>query len=206
MISLVHSNKATFWSYIALLPLSEQKNSDMVEILEFLNEFTLEILWKTSENTEIVKSWIDTIKNTSASDEDIKKAERELNKHAVDKGLPSVIGDLLTYERAFIAMKLRAGSITSLERFDLLKLRLAMFHEQMAKVRRDFTTFLPVLSNTLDIGNLAYFRARLSKHEITNDGDKIKKDGQYEKHFDFFSSIAEESLKAALEESFSQLD
>jgi hypothetical protein len=35
------SDQQSFWSYLSLLPLSEQKNSDMVDILSFLNEFTL---------------------------------------------------------------------------------------------------------------------------------------------------------------------
>ena len=91
------------------------------------------------------------------------------------KGLPSVIGDQLTYERAFVAKELRKGNITAIERFDLLQFRMAMFHELMAKLRKDYALFLPSLSNILDKGTLAYFRARLSKHEITNDGNKIKK-------------------------------
>ena len=56
-----------------------------------------------------------------------------------------------------------------------------MFHLLMAKVRRDYSEFLPSLANVLDRGNLALFRARLSKHEISNDGNKIKKG---EKHTD----------------------
>ena len=158
-----------------MLPLSEQKNSDMVEILEFLNEFTLEMLWKTADEPAVVKAWIDTIKDGETSDDEVELAEVKLMELAKTKGLPSMIGDQLTFERAFIAKKLRKGSITKIESFDLLQFRLAMFHELMAKVRRDFSTFLPNLTNTQDKGNLAYFRARLSKYEITNDGDKIKK-------------------------------
>jgi hypothetical protein len=45
----------------------------------------------------------------------------------------------------------------------------------MSKISKDFALFLPSLSNSLDKGNLAYFRARLSKHGISNEGDKIKK-------------------------------
>ena len=201
-----YSNKKTFWSYIALLPLSEQKNSEMVEVLDFLNELSLEIFWKTAEEPEVVKDWIETVRNPGSSDMDVELAQSKLSALAEAKGLPSVIGDLLTYERAFVAMKLRSGSITGIERFDLMKFRLAMFHEKMAKIRRDYSTFLPSLTNTLDKGNLAFFRARLSKHDITNDGDKIKKDGNFEKHLDFFSSIAEESLKSALKNHFSQQD
>ena len=183
------ADKPTFWSYIGLLPLSEQKNSDMVEILDFLNEFTLEMLWKTAEDPESVKSWIDTIKNCESADEEVELAESKLMKLAQTKGLPSVIGDQLTYERAFIAKKLRSGSINKIESFDLLQFRLAMFHELMAKVRKDYSTFLPTLSNTLDKGTLAYFRARLSKHDITNDGDKIKKGEKFFhiKHFKKFN-------------------
>ena len=169
------TNKQTFWSYLSLLPLSEQKNSDMVEILNFCNEFTLEMLWKTSENPRDVKSLIDIVKGCDATDEVVEIAENELMELAKMKGLPSIIGDQLTYERAFIGQKLRQGAITKIESFQLLKFRLAMFHALMAKVRQDYKEFLPSLSNILDKGNLAYFRARLSKHEITNDGDKIKK-------------------------------
>ena len=75
---------------------------------------------------------------------------------AKQKGLPSVIGDQLTYERAYIGKKLRNGNITAIERFELLQFRLAMFHMLMAKVRKDYSVFLPNLSNVLDKGNLAY--------------------------------------------------
>ena len=78
----------TFWSYIALLPLSEEKNNDMVEILEFLNEFTLEMLWKTAEEPEVVRSWIDTIKGSESDDDEVKLAEWNLMELAKTKGLP----------------------------------------------------------------------------------------------------------------------
>ena len=169
------SNNQTFWSYLSLLPLSEQKNSDMVEILSFLNEFFLEMLWRTSDHPDGTKALINIIKDSDADDDAVERAEEELEELAKKKGLPSVLGDQLTYERAFIGQKLRQGAISSIERFDFLKFRLAMFHALMAKVRLDYQEFLPSLSNTLDKGNLSYFRARLSKHLITNDGDKIKK-------------------------------
>ena len=170
-----YSDQQTFWSYIALLPLSEQNNAEMVQILEFLHELTLEIYWKTAKDPELVKAWIDTIKDSSASEEDMEAAQKHLKDLAKEKGVPSVIGDLLTYERAFVGKQLRSGSINCIEKFDFLQFRLAMFHELMAKLMRDYSTFLPNLTNTLDKGNIAYFRARLSKHEITNIGDKIKK-------------------------------
>ena len=168
-------NKQTFWSYIALLPLSEQKNSEMVEILSFVNEFTLKILMKTSDEPDVVKHLISVVKGSESTDEEVAEAESDLLLRGKKKGLPSVIGDQLTYERAFVAKELRKGNITAIERFDLLQFRMAMFHELMAKLRKDYALFLPSLSNILDKGTLAYFRARLSKHEITNDGNKIKK-------------------------------
>ena len=169
------SNKQTFWSYLALLPLSEQVNSDMVEILEYLNDFTLEMVWRTSGDPDAVKGLVDVVKSADSTDEQLDVAKSELLSLAKKKGLPLVIGDQLTYERAFIGKQLRKGNITVIERFDLLQLRLAMFHKLMAKVRKDYQVFLPSLSNVLDKGNLAYFRGRLSKHEITNEGSKIKK-------------------------------
>ena len=177
------ASEQTFWSYLALLPLSEQKNSDMVEILSYLNEFTLEIMWKTAENQSEIKALIDIIKNRDSSDEQVEAAESELIDLAEKKGLPSVLGDQLTYERAALGKKLRKGNITKIESFHLLRFRLAMFHALMAKVRQDYSVFLPTLSNILDKGNLAFFRARLSKHDISNDGDKIKK-GNYSYIFD----------------------
>ena len=175
------TNKPTFWSYVALLPLSEQKNADMVEILSFLNEFNLDVLIETSEDPDRMKNLIAVLKDNDSSDEEVSIAESELVAAAKKKGLPLIIGDQLTYERAFIGKELRKGNITAIERFDLLQLRLAMFHLLMAKVRRDYSEFLPSLTNVLDRGNLAFFRARLSKHEISNDGSKIKKG---EKHTD----------------------
>ena len=133
---------------------------------------------------DVVKSLIDIINDRESSDKDVETAEAKLKEVAEKKGFPMVIGDQLTYERAFIAKKLRKGNITSIESFELLQCRLAMFHLLMAKVRQDYSVFLPNLSNTLDRGNMAFFRARLSKHEITNDGDKIKKGkrSHYNKH------------------------
>ena len=93
----------------------------MVEILEFLNEFTLEILYKTSEEPEVVKAWIITIKDPDAPDAEVKTAQVKLKQLAEDKGIPCVIGDLLTYGRAFIGKQLRSESITSIERFEFLQ-------------------------------------------------------------------------------------
>ena len=165
----------TFWSYIFLLPLSEQKNSDMVEILDKINDLFVEVLTLSSDKPELAKKYIAVLLNSQSTDQEIATAENELMKIAKIKGLPFVIGDQLTYERAFIAKELRRGNITSIERLDFLLLRLAPFHLLMAKVGRDFKIFLPSLTNILDKGTLAYIRARLSRHEITNDGDKIKK-------------------------------
>ena len=94
-----YSDQQTFWSYIALLPLSEQNNAEMVQILEFLHELTLEIYWKTAKDPELVKAWIDNIKDSSASEEDMEAAQKHLKDLAKEKGVPSVIGDLLTYEK-----------------------------------------------------------------------------------------------------------
>ena len=99
------SNQPTFSSYLGLLPLSELKNCDMVEILSFLNEFTLEMLWKTSSDPETTKLLIDTIKKEDTCDEDVEQAEEVLMNLAKLKGLPCVIGDQLTYERAAIGKK-----------------------------------------------------------------------------------------------------
>ena len=169
------ANKQTFWSYLALLPLSEQKNADMVEILQYLNEFTLEMLSKTARDPSQVEKLIDIIKGDASSDIDVEEAQAELMKVAQKKGLPSIIGDQLTFERAFVAKELRKGNITMIESFSLMQFRMAMFHELMAKLSKDFSTFLPSLSNSLDRGNLAHFRARLSRHDISNDESKIKK-------------------------------
>ena len=180
------SNKSTFWSYVALLPLSEQKNADMVEILNFINEFTLDVLWRTSSDPVRVKTLIDVLKSNDSTDEDVRVAESDLVVLAKKKGLPLIIGDQLTYERAFVGKELRKGNITAIERFDLLQFRMAMFHLMMAKVRRDYSEFLPSLSNVIDRGNWASFRARLSKHEICNDGNKIKKGEKINQQFYLF--------------------
>ena len=63
----------------------------MVEILEFLNEFTLEILYKTSEEPEVVKAWISTIKEPDAPDAEVKTAQVKLKQLAEDMGIPCVI-------------------------------------------------------------------------------------------------------------------
>lgn len=133
------------------------------------------MLWRTSDTPSEVRSLINIIKDKESTDDQVESATAKLMEIAEKRGVPSVIGDQLTYERASIGKQLRKGNITVIESFHLLRFRLAMFHALMAKLRQDYTTFLPSLSNILDKGNLAFFRARLSKHDITNDGDKIKK-------------------------------
>ena len=91
------------------------------------------MLWKTSDNPNEVRSMIDIIRGKDSSDEQVESATAELMKIAEKKGLPSVIGDQLTYERASIGKQLRKGNITVIESFHLLRFRLAMFHALMAK-------------------------------------------------------------------------
>ena len=114
-------------------------------------------------------------KSSDSTDEDVARAETHLLNIAKRRGLLLIIGDQLTYERAFISKQLRKGSITSIERFDLLCFRLAMFHLLMAKLRKDYELYMLNMSNVFDRSTMAFIRARLSKHEITNEGDRIKK-------------------------------
>ena len=165
----------TFWSYVSLLPLSEQKNADMVEVLDHINEYFLDVLCNTEEHSADVKRLIAVLKSSDSTDEDVARAETHLLNIAKRRGLLLIIGDQLTYERAFISKQLRKGSITSIERFDLLRFRLAMFHLLMAKLRKDYELYMPNMSNVFDRSTMAFIRARLSKHEITNEGDRIKK-------------------------------
>jgi hypothetical protein len=102
-------------------------------IENFINNPLLEMLWKTSDNPNEVRSMIDIIRGKDSSDEQVESATAELMKIAEKKGLPSVIGDQLTYERASIGKQLRKGKITVIESFHLLRFRLAMFHALMAK-------------------------------------------------------------------------
>ena len=61
--------------YVALLSLSEQKNHELVQILSTINEFTLEILVKTAEDSNCVQTRIDVIKSSDSTDEEVGVAE-----------------------------------------------------------------------------------------------------------------------------------
>ena len=107
--------------------------------------------------------------------------------------------------------------MTALERFDYLEIfRLQLFHMKMAKV--DFVVYLTTLirlyifqvmqdykfcmkseQNLDDEGTLGYIAAILGLAFASNDPQKIKKQGNFEKHDQLFMDLATQYLVNALE-------
>ena len=74
------------------------------------------MLWRTSDTPSEVRSLINIIKDKESTDDQVESATAKLMEIAEKRGVPSVIGDQLTYERASIGKQLRNGNITVIER------------------------------------------------------------------------------------------
>ena len=78
------------------------------------------------------------IKDLESNDDECLAAEKRISKIAHDFGIPCIFGDLLTFERFRTGKRIRKGSVTILERFDLLRFDLSIFHLKMNRTILEF--------------------------------------------------------------------
>lgn len=190
------------YSLAFLENLCEMKNDECVKLLDVCNELYLEALVKHSGDDAQLIADIKTINDSDLSDEEMEASENRVLEAAKNFGFCIIFGDLLTYERARNAKRLRKGSISIFKRFDLLKFEVGLFHMAMAKTIIHYKKLCPDLSNTAEKCTLPNFRARLFLHKITNVAGTIKKDGNWELQDQFKSACGEEALMSLMKQYF----
>ena len=167
--------------------LDEKKTKDMIVLLEGLMERYLNLLSERlpEEDKEKFIRAKKHIEKQDCSLEDLRRNEEILCGYVAEQGELILHGDLLSIEAASTALRLRKSALTVLERLQFIKhLRIGDFHLEMSKTMKDLPALMPEITNTDDMGTLAYFLNYLGK-TISNEPNQIKKAKNYGKFYGF---------------------
>lgn len=117
----------------------ETKNTDIVRIVQ---QKQLDFLLLVGEQVEDKASFmkdLEDIKDIETDDSVRIPAEKRIHEACKDCGEFIGHGDLLTYERFYIAKRLRRSAVSAFERLDFVKyFRPELFHMKLNKVQQDF--------------------------------------------------------------------
>ena len=197
------SNKKTPADLIIVKPegLQETVNSEMVEYLDKVQmRFLVNEVAESLEDKKAFLDDLEVIQDTETSDGVRQAAENRVKEAVLSHGVWIGHGDLLTMKMFYVAKSLRQHSITSIERLDYLEIfRLELFHLKMSKVFQDFKFCMQKEQNMDDEGTLPWFSTILGFDWASNKAQKIKRDGNFERHDQLFMEVGTQFLVNALE-------
>ena len=174
---------------------SENKNSEMIKIMEHLQWQYLNLVGEQSKDKEAFEKDLKMIYSVDLDKPVRLKAEERIKEEVTRAGDMICHGDLLTDVRFETCKRLRRMGVTAVERFDFLKIfRLGTFHLGMNKIIQDIVAGMKSEVNVEDTLSLGYFKTTLGVHHITNNPDAIKRDGNFECHSQFCEDIGTELL------------
>ena len=180
---------------------SENSNADMIHIMEVLQRQYLNLVGEQLENKEAYMKDLQLIYNADIDEVARVEAEERVKTVVTEAGDMICHGDLLTEVRFEACKRLRRMCVSAVERFDFMKIfRLGTFHLHMNKILMDIVSGMKSEVNVEDTLSLGYFKTILGLNHITNQPDVIKKDGNYEAHFQFCEDIGQEFLIEAFKE------
>ena len=173
----------------------ETKNTDIVRIVQ---QEQLDFLLLVGEQIEDKASFmkdLDDIRDIETDDAVRIPAEKRIHEACKDCGEFIGHGDLLTFERFFIAKRLRRSAVSAFERLDFVKyFRPELFHMKLNKVTQDFAFTMRKDINSSDKLSLGWFNGYLQMSNVTSEAGKIKKPGFFELHDNFYMAVGEEYL------------
>ena len=175
--------------------LQETKNSDIVRIVEQEQlDFLLLLCEQVEDKAALIRD-LDTIRDSECEEDP--RVAAEIRVHEAAKAFGEYIGhgDLLTWERFYVAKRLRNSAVTAFERLDFVKyFRPELFHMKLNKVQQDYAFTMKKDINADDELSMGWFNGFLQMKNITSDAAKIKKPGLFEPHDQFYMSVGEQYL------------
>ena len=188
------------------LYLPETATLDMVRILNCLQDRWLELLEGAAADKNMFIEIIRILRDTESTDLELAEAEDFIMKANEDVGGLIISGDQLTIERIESAKRAQKGSVTCLERLDLITCTTSgMFHVDMSFVIYSYMGCMEHDRNLQDILSMAYFKLKLKKNWISNCSDTIKACGNFEEHRQFFESIGEAFLLEGIQSTIDKM-
>ena len=188
------------------LYLPETATLDMVRILTCLQDRWLELLEGAAEDRDRFIEMIRVLRDKDSTEVELDEAEDYIMEANLFVGGLIISGDQLTIDRIESAKRAQKGSVTCLERLDLISCSTSgMFHVDMNFIIYSFIGCMEDDRNLQDVLSLAYFKLKLKKNWISNCSDTIKACGNFEEHRQFFESIGEAFLLEGIQSTIDKM-
>ena len=172
----------------------------MFKIMDTLQLEFLHMVGQQSEKGEEFLNDLEVLQSVDCEGSLRREAKNRVDREVLRAGEMIVHGDLLTNVRFETCKRLKQGSITSIERYDYMKIfRLGLFHLRMAKTIQDLQTGMPNEVNIDDDLSLGWFRTELGLNGISNKEDAIKRCGSFDYHDQFCLEVGSALLVDAFQ-------
>ena len=165
------------------------------EMCQMLDQVQLDYLTLIAELLPDKESYLNDLTLLQSPDCNVAErdeAEKRVHQNCLQAGEYVGHGDLLTFERFYLAKRSRKASSTALERLEFIQyFRVELFHMKMNKTFDDYKACMKTDLNIDDVLSLGWFKGTLGMNSITNDASVMRKDGNFELHDQFISSIGQ---------------
>ena len=174
--------------------IQEQSTLDMVEILWLIQKRFLELLGEIVEDKEAFQDTLRTAQDADATEEEREEAEGYIREQVKKHGELVMHGDQLTVDAIENAKRAMKGSLTMLERLELVSCTSSgMFHVDMSMIIYSFLGCMEKEKSLEDVCTMAFFKLHLkNKKHISNLQGNIKESGKFEQHRQFLEGIGTE--------------
>ena len=160
----------------------------------------LQLVGEQAKNKEAFFYDLEVLQSVDCESSKRKEAKKRVDEEVLCAGEMILHGDLLTNIRFETCKRLKQGSITSIERYDYMKIfRLGLLHLRMSKTIQDIETGMPHEVNVDDELSLGWFRTELGLTRISNKEDNIKRCGSFEYHDQFCLEVGSALLVDAFQ-------
>ena len=180
--------------------IQEQSTLDMAEILHLIQNRYLELLLDIVDNREEFQDALNTVRALDITLEEREEAEDFIKNEVKRHGELVIHGDQLTVDAIENARRAMKGSLTMLERLDLVSCTSSgMFHVDMSMIIYSFVACMEKEKSLEDVCTMAFFKLHLkNKNHISNLQDNIKESGKFEQHRQFLEGIGIEFFVEAV--------
>jgi hypothetical protein len=146
---------------------NEIVNTEMCAMLDQVQLDFLDLQAELIPNKEAYLEDLKLIQNFDCETSEREDAEKRVAQACLEAGEYIGHGDLLTFERFFLAKRSRKGSATALERLEYIRyFRVELFHLKMNKTFDDYKAAMKTEVNIDDVLTLGWFKGALGKISI----------------------------------------
>ena len=185
----------------------ENNTLDMVSILLYLQDRWLEILTDRVQDGDMFREALRTIRDPVSTIEERQEAEQLVLARTREHGELVIFGDQLTVDMILTAKDAQKGSLTILERLDIISVTsTGLFHMDMNMIIQDYMACMEADRTLKDELSMAWFKLKLDKTWIRNMENVIKASGKFEEHRRFVEGIGREFLVEAMRKTLRDMD